>query len=54
MLKRIGFFLAGAVCLVAGIVLILSWWPVVVLLLKGVAGMILALTGMILMYLARE
>ncbi len=54
MLKRIGLALLGVVFLVVGITLVLSWWPIVVLLFKGIVGMGLALTGMILLYLARD
>jgi hypothetical protein len=45
-------FLAGFAVLLLGIILVLAWWPAVVGLFKGFAGMGLAVLGLLLMYFA--
>jgi uncharacterized membrane protein len=52
-MKKILFTIAGLVSLVLGIALILAWWPDVVSLFKGTIGVVLALAGMILLYMMR-
>lgn len=54
MFKRLLLGIGGALCLVAGLALVLSWWSWVVVLFKGLVGMALALLGMILLFLAKE
>jgi len=52
--KKFLLFVAGAGLLVLGIVLVLVWWPQVVTLFRGVAGMSLAVIGMLILFLNRE
>ena len=52
-MKKIIFTIAGLVSLVLGIALVLAWWPDVVSLFKGMIGIVLALAGMILLYMTR-
>jgi hypothetical protein len=52
--NKILLFLCGAVCLVAGIALILLWWPDVVSLFKAAGALFLALGGMVLLYMVKE
>lgn len=54
MSRRILLSVCGISCLLLGIVLVLRWWPAVVLLFQGVGGMALALAGMLLLFFARE
>lgn len=51
-MKKIVLALAGAMSLILGITLVLVWWPAVVLFFKGALGMVLALGGILLLYLA--
>ena len=51
--KKSVLLVGGVVSLVLGIALILAWWPHVVSLFKGVIGIVLALAGMILLYIMR-
>ena len=53
-LKGSLIFLLGAAILILGITLILSWWPCTVLLFKGAAGIILALAGMLMLFLSKR
>ena len=46
-------FAGGAVLLVAGIVMVLMWWPDVVSVFRGFSGMIFAIAGLILMQLKK-
>lgn len=48
------FFFVGFFILVLGIVLILQWWPEVVNLFKAVTGMILALAGLIVLWISKR
>jgi len=52
--KKAGFLIGGSVLLVTGLVLILAWWPRVVDLFKGGIGMVLALTGLVVLALVRD
>ncbi len=52
--KKIVQFLIGFLCLIIGITLILAWWPEVVALFKGFIGMVLALIGLIVLYLVKD
>lgn len=52
--SKILLFICGAVCLVAGIALILLWWPAVVCLFKAAGALVLALGGLILLYMVKE
>ena len=51
--KKTVFVLAGVVSLVLGITLILAWWPNVVILFQGMIGIVLALLGILLLYIVR-
>ena len=52
--KRFILTVLGIVCLVSGIALILFWWPDVVSLFRGASGMMLALSGLLMLYSLRE
>ena len=52
--KKFLKYLAGTFVLVLGLTLILVWWADVVSLFRGVAGMILALAGMVFLYSLRN
>lgn len=54
MFKHIIIVIAGVCALILGIALILLWWPQVVNLFKGGIGMILALAGLVILYLAKR
>ena len=47
-------FLSGFFILILGVGLILLWWPEMVNLFKGAAGIILALTGLIVLYTVKR
>ena len=53
-LKKILLSVLGSVILVLGITLILVWWNDVVRLFKGASGMVLALGGLMILFLIRE
>ena len=48
--KTLMRFLVGIFILILGITLILVWWKDVAALFRGVAGMILALGGLLVLY----
>ena len=48
--KKAFKFLLGSLILVAGIALILLWWGEVKILFRGVAGIVLSLAGLLVMY----
>lgn len=52
--KGLIYFTLGAFILISGIALILLWWPQVINLFKGIVGMILALVGLIILYVAKR
>ena len=54
MAKKIFLFAAGALLLIVGIVMVLVWWKDVVSLFRGGVGMVVALAGMLVLYMARE
>ena len=45
-------FMAGGIILILGIALILTWWHDVEVLFKGGIGIAIALSGMIILYMA--
>lgn len=47
-------FLIGSMVLIAGLTLILVWWQDVVVLFRGVIGMLVALGGLLLLYMVKE
>ena len=47
-------FLVGGSVLVCGIALVLQWWPDVAVLFRGMAGIILSLTGMLILAMIRD
>ena len=46
--------MAGALVLILGIALILSWWTYVVVVFRGIVGIGLALIGLLLLYMAKN
>ncbi len=46
-------FILGGAMLILGIALILAWWVYVGILFKGAAGILLALIGMFILFLAK-
>ena len=52
--KKIIFFISGSVCLVAGVSLILAWWPDIVNLFKAAGALFLALGGLVLLYMVKD
>ena len=52
--KNLLFFILGGFILIVGITMILVYWPDVVILFKGAVGIVLALTGLIILSMARE
>lgn len=52
--KKAILFLAGSAVLISGVTLVLLWWPEVVFLFKGAAGMVLALAGLVMLAMIRD
>lgn len=52
--KKIILFAGGSIGLVAGVTLILLWWPDVVSLFKAGGALLLALGGLVLLYLVKD
>ena len=52
-LKKMFFFILGGAILVLGIALVLSWWVYVEIIFKGAVGVLLALAGMLILFLAK-
>ena len=52
--KKSGLFVLGFIILIAGIILILAWWPDLVIVFKGTIGFILALAGLLMLYTVKE
>ena len=48
--KRFLMVLGGSFVLILGITLVLAWWQYVVMLFKGLIGMVLALAGLVMLY----
>jgi len=44
----------GLCVLVVGMTLVLVWWADVVRIFKGISGMVLALGGLLILYLVKE
>jgi uncharacterized membrane protein len=44
----------GIVFLVAGVMAILRWWPILVMMIKGCIGLFLILAGIITLAIAKE
>ncbi len=53
-MKKLGLSVVGIACLIVGITLVLAWWPEVVRLFQGVAGMALAVGGLVVLALIKE
>lgn len=51
--KKILLFVVGWMVLVVGIALVLGWWPFVVVIFKGVAGMTMALIGLLILFMVK-
>ena len=51
--KKILLHLIGLATLLAGVVLILTWWQQLVIVFQGAIGVILALVGLAMLYMAR-
>ena len=54
MFKKPLQFILGFSFLVLGISLTLTWWSDVVVLFRGAVGMVLALAGLVLLYLMKD
>ncbi len=52
--KKFGGFLAGFILLIAGITCVLGWWPYLVVVFKGAAGPVLALAGIVVLYVVSQ
>ena len=52
--KRILQFLIGMFLLILGVKFILFWWEDLLIVLRGVVGIILALTGLIILYVLNQ
>jgi len=48
--KKALLYIVGSFVLVFGITLILMWWSDVVILFRGMAGFVLALAGLLILY----
>lgn len=53
-IKNLVKFIIGSAVLVCGITLILVWRQDVIVLFRGVIGMVLALAGLVILYLVKE
>ena len=53
-MKKILLGFMGLVFLVGGVSLILHFWPHTVVVFKGVAGIFIAIAGLVMMTIARE
>jgi len=52
--KKFLLFLVGVFLLVLGITLILFWWDEVVALFQGALGLVIALSGMVILYYLKK
>ena len=52
--KRFQLFIIGAVLLITGMTLILKNWSEVIIFFKGLIGLVLALTGMIILFFMKD
>ena len=51
--KKTTLFITGALILTVGVAFILHWWVFLQILFKGAIGLVLALAGLIMLYLAK-
>ena len=51
--KKVLLFVFGGAILVFGLALILEWWPYVGIVFKGVAGIMVALVGLLILAFVR-
>ena len=49
--KRLTLSVAGVFCLVLGVTMTLVWWHDVVIVFKGVGAIILAVAGLVMLYM---
>lgn len=54
MIKKTALYLLGSFILVLGVTLILAWWPDVLLVFRGMTGMLLAVGGLVMLYSLRS
>ena len=52
--KKKILFVLGTIFLLAGVALILQWWPYLEIVFKGVLGVALALAGFVMLFLDRK
>lgn len=52
--KKFLFFLVGNAVLILGVMLILAWWQDVVILFRGATGLVLALAGLLTLYILSQ
>ncbi|MFA6379126.1 MAG: hypothetical protein WCX16_05035 [Candidatus Omnitrophota bacterium] len=53
-MRKILLGLTGLAALIAGLSLILRFWPDTVVLFRGVVGIFIAITGLVMMTIARD
>ncbi|MDP8264037.1 MAG: hypothetical protein P9M12_00980 [Candidatus Aceula lacicola] len=53
-MKKILFWFVGLIVLVAGLGLILNFWSELAVLFKGIIGILIAITGIVMMSVARD
>ncbi len=44
----------GVIALVVGLTLVLVWWPDVMVLFRGILGIVLAVAGLFILYIIRQ
>ena len=52
--KSFFLYVVGLGILLAGLILILRWWNSVVIVFEGGAGIVIAITGLVILMLAKE
>ena len=51
--KKTILFVLGFFFLLVGVALILRWWPYLEIVFKGILGVVLALAGLVMLFLAK-
>ena len=51
--KKMILFIVGVAFLLIGVTLILRWWPYLEIIFKGALGVVLALAGLVMLFLAK-
>lgn len=53
-IEKTRLMIVGSILLLAGITLVLMWWPDVLALFRGFLGMALAVGGLVVLYMIKE